>query len=239
MVNRSKLITSIKMKLGIHGLSLPGIDINELIEDVINEETLMVFNELLPNMITVNLDTRQLKQVKSSFNETVYIIPDIFGGREIFGIDNIVPYDKYANDCTPYTSGLMNNMGALMMGQVSADLYSLLDAGFSFNFESPNRLTLYNLDTLYTVLTVKFRVEHAKNLSTIPKTAYSSFKKLALLDTKIILYENLKHYSGIDTVHGRIDLKIDDWANAQSERDDLVKEWEDTYHFNGTQLYYM
>ena len=71
-----------------------------------------------------------------------------------------------------------------------------------------------------------------KNLSTISETASESFFKLALLDTQENLYSMMKHYNEIQSAYGTVSMKIDDWSNAESERADLLREWEETYHMD-------
>ena len=74
--------------------------------------------------------------------------------------------------------------------------------------------------------------QHADNLSTIPVDAEQSFYDLALLDMKIFLYNNLKYYDEINTAYGNIKLRIEDWSNAESQREDLLQKWSEVYHIN-------
>ena len=46
------------------------------------------------------------------------------------------------------------------------------------------------------------------------------------------LYNALKYYSTIQTAYGTLDLKIDNWENAESERNDLLSQWDDNYHLD-------
>lgn len=68
MINVSKVLTSIKMDLGLYGLSLPFGDTDDVIMDVITEKTLPVFNELFPYVQTITLDIRTLTCLQSSYN---------------------------------------------------------------------------------------------------------------------------------------------------------------------------
>ena len=42
---------------------------------------------------------------------------------------------------------------------------------------------------------------------------------------KILLWNELKLYNKLESADGSIDLQIDDWANAESERSDLLNDW--------------
>lgn len=235
MVNPSKVLTSIKMDLGLYALSLPFGDTDEVLMDVIKEKTLPVFNELAPYKMRLPLDLRTLTKIKDSYSESVYLLPDAFGEHEIM----------YVLDVQPYVNNLNASLGAysqdsvygVMLSQVHADVMSTIEPSFTFEFERPNKLHLFNMDNLYGKVELHLALTHAENLSTIPKTSLTSFKELATLDVKAFLYNQLKHYNEVQTAHGTINLKIDDWSNAESERRDLISRWEDTYHFDMPQAY--
>lgn len=236
MINTSKVITSIKMDLGLYGLSLPFGDTDEVIMDVIREKTLPVFNELQPHRMSVPLDIRTMRCLKNSYNESVYQIPDVFGDRELLYVFNVSPritgMGGYAG-----TYGSVSSVQELMMTQVNADVMSYLEPPFTFKFTRPNKLHLFNMETVYGNIELEVGLEHAENLTTITKSSYTSFLELATLDVKLFLYNQLKHYNEIQTAHGTISLKIDDWSNADSERKDLLARWRDTYHFEVPQVF--
>jgi hypothetical protein len=73
---------------------------------------------------------------------------------------------------------------------------------------------------------------HSPELFTIPETARESFYKLALLDTKAYLWNALRYYTTVQTAFGQMDLKIDGWVNAESDRKDLLQEWDENYHLD-------
>jgi hypothetical protein len=93
------------------------------------------------------------------------------------------------------------------------------------------------MSSMYGEIDIEFAVEHTENLSSIPPTAFESFHELAELDIKIFLYNTLKHYNEIQTAYGTISLKIDDWANAEQDRKDLIEKWRDLYHLDGEVFY--
>ena len=74
--------------------------------------------------------------------------------------------------------------------------------------------------------------------ATIAPTAEESFYKLAVLDVKAGLYPTIKHYEGLDTPLGRIELKIDDWQNAAQDRKDLLQQWDEDYLLDAVDLMY-
>lgn len=83
---------------------------------------------------------------------------------------------------------------------------------------------------------VHFIVECEHDLSgeTIPESCRESFIQLATLDVQIKLYADLKNRTNVGSGYKDVQLKIDDWANAKSERKELVKQWTETYHLDET-----
>lgn len=233
MINSSKVISSIKMDLGLYGLSLPFGNIDDIIMDVIREKTLPVFNEFYPNVVTVPLNLQHEECIKRSYDESIFIIPDIFGEREIINVRDV----RYTLGGSYLSSAGFSDVQNIMLGQVSANILSGIEPPKTFNFTHPNRLHLYNIDSTYGTIEVELGIEHAENLSTIPKSAYTFFLKVATLDVKIFLYNQLKHYNEIQTAHGTINLRIDDWADAKSERQDVMNQWEERFHFDTPQIF--
>lgn len=234
MINKSKVITSIKMDLGLYGLSLPFGDTDEVIMDVIREKTLPVFNEMYPQVVTIKMNLGKEKCYKNTFSESIYEIPDVFGEREIMYVRNV----NLCSNIGGYmaTPGFSDVQG-MMLSKLNADILSEFEAPFTFKFTRPNRLHLFNVSTSYGEIDVELGVEHAENLTTIPKSAYTFFVKVATLDVKIFLYNQLKHYNEIQTAHGTINLKIDDWADARSERNDVISQWEERFHFDSPPIF--
>ena len=239
-MNSSQLLTSIKMDLGIYGLRLPFDDPDKAMMDVIKLKTIKTFSTFLPQVKTVSVDlAKELECIKEEYTESIYIIPDLFAGREIMYIRNITMKSKLLGNgfISPVFDGSIDTYNMLMMTQANANLASIAAPAITFKFEAPNKLYLYNVATAYGVIDIDFAVEHAENLSTIPITAWETFYELALLDIKRFLYNAMKHYSELQTAYGTVNLRIDDWSNAESERKDMIEKMRDTYHLEVEQFF--
>lgn len=240
-MNASQLLTSIKMDLGIYGLRLPFDDPDKAMMDVIQLKTLKTFSTFYPQLITKSIDlATDLKCEKSEYTESIYIIPpDLFGGREILYLRTIYPKSKLLGNgfISPTFDGSIETYNMLMMTQANANLASVAAPAITFKFEPPNKVYLYNMATAYGVVDFEFAVEHANNLSTIPQTAWESFYELALIDVKRFLYNIMKHYTELQTAYGNINLKIDDWSTAESDRKELVEKLKDIYHLEVEQFF--
>lgn len=239
-MNPSQLLTSIKMDLGIYGLRLPFDNPDQAMMDVIKLKTLKTFSSFYPHVIqkTVNLNN-DFKCLKEEYTESIYVIPDMFGDREIMYVRNIYLKNKLLGNgyLAPVFDGSIDTYNMLMMTQANANLASVAAPAITFKFVPPNRLHLYNVATAYGEIDIEFGVEHADNFSTIPITAWESFYELALLDIKRFLYNAMKHYTELQTAHGTISLKIQDWENAESERRDYIEKMRDIYHLEIEQLF--
>ncbi len=226
------------MDLGIYGIALPFEDSDKAIVDTIKLRTIKTFSIYSPDVVTLR-DTplNTFKCLRSEYSESVYEIPDMFGGRHIMFIQ-AAPRNKLMG--SSYLDPILNEpvdmFGAIMMAQANQNLASAIVPPFTTKFESPNILHVYNMTALATELDLTFGLEHLPNLSTIKKTAWESFYNLALLDVKRLLYNILKHHNEIQTAYGNINLRIDDWANAESERKELLEKWDADYHMQFPQF---
>ena len=107
----------------------------------------------------------------------------------------------------------------------------------TFEYIHPRRVRIHNQYS-ESKLVFELGFQHDISLASIPDTCRTSFYELALLDVKENLYPIFKNYTNLSTVYGNIDLKIDTWENAESERRDLIEKWSDTYHLDMTPMYF-
>ena len=116
-----------------------------------------------------------------------------------------------------------------MLSGALADITSAFEfAREVFFFEAPNRITItrHEVDD---IAQVTFQAKHPKDLSTIAITYEEEFFKLAMLNIKIALYNEMKYYNEMDTTFGGARLMIDEWSSAEENRESLLKEWDDKY----------
>lgn len=240
-MNMSTLISRLKRDTGLAFISLPFDNFDDRIKELINDTTLHVFSQYFPQKVTKDIDLRDWYQEKSGYSHSVYEVP-LIEKREVIGIDDVRFNLKDTNQAffDPQCDFTIGTYQELMLGQVAADLGSLVMPAFTFKFEEPTKLLhLYNLGTVGYTLTIEFLLKHSKNLATIPFSMEESFYELALLDFKQFLYESLKHFDQIETANGTITLKVDEWSNSASERKDLLREWNDKFHFDRKSVYYI
>lgn len=240
MMNISQLITSIKMDLGIYGIKLPFDNPDEALMDVIRLKTLNTFSIFLPQTVELSIDlTKDFECIKEEYTESIYVIPNLFADREILYVRKITPKSKLLGNgfISPTFDGSIETYNMLMMTQANANLASVAAPAITFKFDPPNKLHLYNMATAYGVVDIEFAIEHSPNLSTISKTSWETFYDLALLDIKRFLFNSMKHYTEIQSAYGNINLKIDEWSSAESDRRELVEKMRDLYHLEVEQYF--
>jgi len=239
MMNLSELLTSIKMDLGIYGLALPFKNADEALYDVIKLKTVKTFSPFSPQIIELVFDLKELNCLEALYTKSKYELPDMFGNRRILYIRNVSPRSKLIGNgyvTSTYDDGV-DSYNGLMMTQANANLVSIAAPPITFKFEPPNIMYLYNFATNYGELDVSLAVEHAPNLASISPTTWETFYELANLDIQAFLYNTLKHYTEIQTAYGTINLKIDDWSSAASERKDMIEKMKDTFHLDNLTVY--
>lgn len=247
MINISKLISSIKLDLGLMTMATPFENLDELLREIIVIRTLPVFNELSPNTVPLQIDTNELEVVERRPESTVYLLPDVFGDMEIMMITGMEPtYDdkRYSES---YNSSIFSygmnpcicGYQELMLAQAQANLLSAASKGITFNFIAPNMLEIFTGYAMGNTFRLTVALSHAENLSTIPSTSYSSFLKLATLDVKVYLYNTLIHYENLQTAYGQLSLNIDRYSSAEDDRRALLEKWESTYHLDLSNIYFI
>lgn len=241
-MNLSTILTRVKLKLGLINIATPFKDLDNTIMDIIKDITVPVFSLYNPVKDTIRMHTKDMERIEKSESYETFLLPEFKGRNLIYVFD--VTYDDSCLSGLGYYGGGMpliagNTINQAMLANASANLISSMLPKLTFEYEHPRKLKIYNMYSS-SKLKIDLGFEHDKTLASIPESCRESFMKLLLLDVKENLYPTLKQYSQISTAIGNIDLKIDDWSNAESERNDLINQWDDTYHLDlpNPQYYY-
>lgn len=228
------------MNIGIYGIALPIENIDEMIKMVITDISLPVFSLYNPYEESIYMDVNKLERLEKTAEYVSYLLPD-FTSKKLLYVKDIRYDDRsisgvgYWGGDIPYLNGYLTQEA--MISNAASKLVSMTLPKLNFQYEPPRKITLYNLIASHSLI-FDFLFEHDKSLQSIRPTAEESFFKLCILDVKENLYATIKHYNNIQTAYGTIDLKIDDWQNAESERKDLLNQWDDTYHLDLAQMTY-
>lgn len=232
-MNLSKTITSLKMDLGIYTIALPFDNTDEVFRDVLKTKTIRIFSIYQPNTVRVPVNVLDLKKLEDNNEKCTYLLPDVFNGKEILYVKR-VDYDVINPENVGYYGGLPVNgssLQSLIIANAAAHVSNQILPSMTFEYTYPRRLTLYNAIKSHDLI-LEIALEHDENIASIPPTCAESFERLALLDLKTFLYNTLKHYTEIPSAFGNINLKIDEWSNAESERTQLLETWSNVYHMD-------
>lgn len=227
MLNMAKAIRTIKRRLGILYFKLPIPD-EDLIE-VLEDDTLGVFSTYYPLYVPYVMN---LNKCKIDDRNNIYKIDTrmLGEGMDIITVEDI-NYDAYRSGLpVGYTTDVFD-YSTITAGM---NLQAVMNNPITWDFIYPDKLKIDDELSGYVdgEVILSLGVKHNKSLASIPPGLEETFYRLALLDVQIFLYNNLKHFTGIDTTFGQIDLKIDEWSSADDDRINLINEWETEYLYN-------
>lgn len=240
-LNLSTIVTKIKMRMGIYGITLPIENPDQYIMETIEIVTLPTFSIYQPYYEHLHVNTAELRKNETLSNNemTAYILPT-FETRNLIAVVDV----KYDTNASAYYTGIdaysiaglspyggSTLMQQIMLSNVRSQTYGQMYPKITFDFMEPCTLLIYN-QIISNSLDITLSFEHHKSLATIPKTAEKSFFELALYDCMINFYQIAKRWNGIETVHGTLNLNIEDWADAENKRNELLGEWDNLYHLD-------
>lgn len=240
-MNLSQLITRLKIDCGIYSIALPFENPDQAIIETIQNITLRTFSTYCPYYEKFRFDLNSLEQVEKGSNYTTHLLPDVFSQREILFIRDIT-YEESSLSGLGYWGGgvpLLNGSSIRqnMLSNASLPIVNRMVPKITYRYEHPRKVTIYNAITS-SKLVFEIALMHDKNLASITPTSEESFYELAVLDIKNMLYQTLKHYSEIQSAYGNINLKLDDWQQASSDRKQLLENWDNLYHMDITPFTY-
>lgn len=232
LYNSSEFITLIKEDIGIKDIPLP-VDDNDLLERF-TQSALKEFSVRSPRLETVVIGTDDaIDKTSMKYNGAiVYRIPKFaYEGSMILAVTDLQQGDRSGAAASLYmpsvVMGTMDNLLASVSDiKMAASMGSMMTHAPTYRFMPPDKLTIYDGWTGAN-FTVEMALLHDPNLSTVPPTAMTHLRQLAILDIEAYLYNKLKRKENLDVGIGTINLNIQSWENAQQEMRDLLKSWDD------------
>ena len=229
LYNLSEFITTVKEDIGIKDLPLPVND-QELI-DRFNRSALTDFSVIYPRVeicrVGENDMTERAKESMHTFYE--YRIPKwVYDGSVILSVSNfdVCRPNGYSDFFIPSANWSTPDAVIAAMADIrmAAGVASNLAKAPTWTFRKPDVIQVYN-GWAGGVYEVELLLKHDLSLSTIDDGAFMDLRELTTLDLKAYLYNKLKRLDTLEVGVGSIQLRIDDWSNAESERRDLLKQW--------------
>lgn len=238
-MNISRAISHIKMQLGLYNITLPFKDeitgqptpTENVIRDVLTTVTIPIYSDFVPWIREGTIHVNQLKVVDKI--NGIYMLPAFLTITPIKYVSDVnLPYHNnrgtYGDIAPAY--GINRSVQGVLTSQAYMMVAGQMRSEPTFEYLGENKIRLFGYPRV--PLSFKVACEHEPNGESIEESCYDSFMELAILDVKQFLYNTLKLYDGIPTAFGNINLKIDDYSSAESDRNNLLDKWRDSFHLD-------
>lgn len=229
--NFSEFLTQVKEDIGIKDLPLPVDDIE--LTKRFNTSALREFSVRYPKISEAWVTTSDALDLshRNLDGSVCYTIPyKYYAGTQILYVISINS-SGYGAGSNMYMPNVILGSGDMVIESIAdikmaAAIGSMMCHAPTFRFDYPDKLWIYNGWTAGSYR-VELALMHDPSLSTIPPSAMTHLRQLAVLDTEEFLYNKLKRIDELDVGVGNIKLKIENWENAAQEKRDLLKEWDE------------
>ncbi len=217
-LNMTSILQSIKRRLGITMFKL---DDKELL-DILKNETLYTFSTYFPHYRTFkqNLSNSKVPGKRDHY----YINRAALGDFQVLSVEDIKVYDVMSS-YMPYAT----NFSAIDIFadiQMNATFEDMLSVPVTYYYAPPDQIVIQSGPNQLAEVSIEVTVIHPSNGSTISPHMRELLLHLGKLDIEIYLYQTLRHLDKIETSFGTVDLKIDEWADAEDKRISLLEEWD-------------
>ena len=228
----SEFLTMLKEDIGIKDIPLP-VDDNDLTKRLYHS-ALKEFSVRYPRIQECQLSSANIinrDNIQFNGSATYQIPKDYYQDSEILAVLNIDSATRSGGVSSMYYPSIVSWSADSLISSVAdikmaASMGSMMSHSPTFRFYAPDKLVIY--DGWYnSSYCVELALMHDLNLTTIPTTALTNFRQLADLDLKWYLYNKLKRKENLDVGIGNINLKIDDWQDAEQQFRDLLQRWDE------------
>lgn len=238
-MNLSQIVSVLKKQFGLYIVALPFKDEitgeptapELIIKDIIKTVTIPMYSQYQPWIREGDADVSKLKVIDQK--RFIYEIPAYLTVTPVkYIIDIRLPFMNTRGtfgDISP-TYGINRSVSGVISSMAYMNLAGQMRAEPSFEYLGNNQVRMYGYPK--TIVTFELACEHEPNGETIPYGCYQSFLELATLDLKEFLWNNLKHWDKIPSAFGTVDLKIDEFQSASSDKKALLEKWDDIYHLD-------
>lgn len=226
----SEFLDMVKDDIGIGDLPLPVSD--DVLVKRLESSALKEFSVRYPYIKQCMINDNELdddpRYVNMNGRHLVYKIPKwVNMDLDILMVTDLQPasYNNIYDDVYGMAYSPDDVLCTISDTRLMAQTYAAVTKTPTIRFEKPDRLHVFNGYRGHTYeITVGLR--HDINLTTIPDTAMTNFRELAVLDLQEFLWNKMKRKE-IPTGVGDIQLKIEDWQDAGQKKRDLLKYWDD------------
>lgn len=231
--NMTRLLNKIENRLGLGAIDLPEhLKKDKWADKVIVEDTLRTWSRYYPYEFRYHISP-ETKQ-----RDGWYLLDEgAFSDVTILGVKNI-DWGTFNSNIFGGAYGTMDYLAAGydigdMFGLINqANINSLFNNGIYLNFDPPNKFRLestYGSKVNMNDFDIFVLIEHSPNLTTISPTQMETFESLAQADIAGFVYNGLKMYQDLQTVHATINLRLDELQAEYSKRDEIINYIKESY----------
>lgn len=230
-MNINVLIDQLKKRIGLNGI-LAGIYSDSMLKDIILNDSLVTFNRYNSFYIQTCVDTlfnnwpRKQLSTKTGVDMEVMVPDDMIEhlkslGSEIVGA-RMTKRMVYPINGMVYSSGFKDDLLFMQAGQI----IRANNVEPQVLWRSPNTIILKNFGTGYAfaplAYSLKIRVTHPRNLSTITKGMEDIFTDLCYADIILNIYNNDLKMMSVQTGSAQVDLNTEPFSSASSIREEVI-----------------
>ena len=203
----------------------------QVLAEVLKLVTVPMYSQFVPWNKSGEINIANMNKVPNTRN--VYFLPAYLTLTPVmYVIDVRLPYynvrGTYGDIAPAY--GINRSVQGVYTSKAYMMLASQMRSEPTWEYLGDNKIKLFGWPI--TNIEIEVACEHESNLESIPPSCYDSFMELATLDTKVFLWNTLKHYNEIPTAFGTINLKLEDYQQAESDRNALLDKWRDLFHLD-------
>ena len=248
-MNISDVINDIKLTCGLNTIALPFKDSTENVIRDILKTSIRTFSRFKPYEKEGYEERKNLRSPSEEHaRQGIYYLPPSLTTTPVHSAD------AYVSSAVNKNGELTTNaftVGSPFVGFGSyypQDILNATGTGAAINkyagvsgtaatskWLGYNKIQLFNFPDNIVVRFV-VQCDHDMSGETIPESCVESFMELATLDVQRTLYNNLKNMNNVGGAFKEIQLKIDDWSNAESQRKELVDKWTGNFHLDQLDL---
>ena len=228
------LLKKVKRSLGAKSIKLSYSD-DELM-DIFYEDTLPTFSIFFPAKLPYKVDLTECEQCPEFTNselQRAYHLPILDSSTQSINVIDIESIEFYNNIYGNYWSpplGVLDSYDIFTSQIMQGTMESMMSVPITYRIIEPDILLIDEPAYMASkIVVLDLLVSHARDLSTVKYTYLDKLMTLFKYDCQIALYEDMQHNDGIDTTFNQVDLKIEKWSDAQSNRESLLEKWSEQF----------
>lgn len=244
-MNMTKVINDIKMLLGLQTIALPYKEPVEVVIQEILQGSIRTYSHFKPyKKEAYDIPSRLKSPSEIERKQGIFYIPAALTTTPVH--EAYAELAEYVSDdanvsINSFTVGSpfvgygsytpQDIVNATMTGAAVNKYIGITNAPFMCKWLGDNKVKLYNVPQQCLIKFVA-KVDHDLNGETIQESCVESFKQLAILDVKMHLYNVLINMQNVGAAHKNIQMAIERWSSAESDREKLLEQWTDTFHLD-------